>query len=462
MQWGGAPAAGQFRHGFPGEPFEHEEPRRPSGFGQEAGWRGQTGQRPYMTPKLTRMNFPQYAGGDALEWVQKTELFFSYQDVPEVQWVQLASFHLEDDAFQWTQWFLRGRDYVSWAEFVDGFTARFGPLEFEDFESLLQKLRQKGTVMEYRTEFEKLANRVHWEERTLSCFVYGLKDHLKDEVQAYMPRSLNHVISLARIQEERLNRQRSRTTVRPTTATPATVGKEPPVAGRPTVTRLSWSELQARKEKGLCFNCDEKFTAGHKCQKVQVFMLQQETEDELNSEDLDFGGDLDLTELGVSLHAMEGCNPSPLTMGLVGRVRQEKVTTLVNSGSTHNFIHPDVAQKVGHLIDTGATFQVMVADGSKLQCQGILKGVEVRMQGYVERTDVYLLPIRGSDMVMGVQWLQQLRRVTFDWDQMTMFLHSGKQFCLRGLTSSPVKEISLRSLQQLEEAGCLMAVLFWG
>ncbi|KAK8926143.1 hypothetical protein KSP39_PZI018770 [Platanthera zijinensis] len=156
MQWGGAPAAGPFRRGFPGVPFAHEEPRRPPGFGQEAGWRGQVGQRPYMPPKLTHMNFPRYTGGDALEWVQKTELFFSYQEVPEVQWVQLASFHLEDDAFQLTHWFLRGRDYVPWAEFVDGFTARFGPLGFEDFEALLQKLRQKGTVMEYRTEFEKV------------------------------------------------------------------------------------------------------------------------------------------------------------------------------------------------------------------------------------------------------------------------------------------------------------------
>ncbi|KAK8947051.1 hypothetical protein KSP39_PZI006620 [Platanthera zijinensis] len=150
----------------------------------------------------------------------------------------------------------------------------------------------------------------------------------------------------------------------------------------------------------------------------------------------------------------------PLTMRLVGRVRRERVTILVDSGSTHNFIHPDVARKVGQQIDTGAAFQVMVADGSKLQCQGMLKAVELRMQEYVGCTDVYLLPIRGSDMVLGVQWLQQLRRVTFDWDQMTMeFMQGGRQFCLTGLRSSPVKEISLRSLQQLEESSSLMAIL---
>ncbi|KAK8938406.1 putative leucine-rich repeat receptor-like serine/threonine-protein kinase [Platanthera zijinensis] len=35
--------------------------------------------------------------------------------------------------------------------------------------------------------------------------------------------------------------------------------REPQAVAKPTVTRLSWGELQARKEKGLCFNCDEKF-----------------------------------------------------------------------------------------------------------------------------------------------------------------------------------------------------------
>ncbi|KAK8947432.1 hypothetical protein KSP39_PZI006592 [Platanthera zijinensis] len=122
---------GQFRQ-FPSVHVERDEPQR-----QDDGWRGQVDHRPYVPPKLTRMNFPRYSGGDALEWVQKAELFFSYQEVPKEQWVQLASFHLEDDAFQWTQWFLRARNYVPWVEFVDGFTARCGPLEFEDFEALL-------------------------------------------------------------------------------------------------------------------------------------------------------------------------------------------------------------------------------------------------------------------------------------------------------------------------------------
>ena len=28
---------------------------------------------------------------------------------------------------------------------------------------------------------------------------------------------------------------------------------------------LSWEEIQKERAQGLCFNCDEKFTARHRC-----------------------------------------------------------------------------------------------------------------------------------------------------------------------------------------------------
>ncbi|KAL9444043.1 hypothetical protein AB3S75_017259 [Citrus x aurantiifolia] len=43
------------------------------------------------------------------------------------------------------------------------------------------------------------------------------------------------------------------------------------LASKPTggglVKRLTWEEMQHRKEKGLCFNCNERFTPGHKCNR---------------------------------------------------------------------------------------------------------------------------------------------------------------------------------------------------
>lgn len=38
--------------------------------------------------------------------------------------------------------------------------------------------------------------------------------------------------------------------------------------------RLSWEEMQRRRVQGLCFNCNERFTVGHKCQKPWFLLLE--------------------------------------------------------------------------------------------------------------------------------------------------------------------------------------------
>lgn len=49
--------------------------------------------------------------------------------------------------------------------------------------------------------------------------------------------------------------------------------------------RLSQSKMQSRPEKGLCFNCDEKFSAGHRCKTgPQLLLLSYEAEDPLLSQ----------------------------------------------------------------------------------------------------------------------------------------------------------------------------------
>lgn len=42
--------------------------------------------------------------------------------------------------------------------------------------------------------------------------------------------------------------------------------------------------MQQRRRKGLCFNCDEKFTLGHKCKKQQLFQFLIEPEQEFREE----------------------------------------------------------------------------------------------------------------------------------------------------------------------------------
>jgi hypothetical protein len=48
----------------------------------------------------------------------------------------------------------------------------------------------------------------------------------------------------------------------------------------PQPTRLTPQQLEERKAKGLCFNCDIKYNKGHKCGEKKLFYIDCEEEEE--------------------------------------------------------------------------------------------------------------------------------------------------------------------------------------
>ena len=55
--------------------------------------------------------------------------------------MQLASFHLEEDALQWHRWLSKFRGHLTWAEFSQAVLHRFGPTDYEDPSEALTRLR---------------------------------------------------------------------------------------------------------------------------------------------------------------------------------------------------------------------------------------------------------------------------------------------------------------------------------
>ena len=209
--------------------------------------------------------------------------FFEFQNTPEAQKVSLASYHLEGEANQWWQWIRRtfqeeGR-VLSWMNFEDELWARFGPSKCEDFDEALSRIRQVGSLRDYQREFERLGNRVQgWTQRALvGTFMGGLRPDVSDGIRMFKPQTLKEVISLARMKDDQLARQRRLGRLAPPMRAP--LGLPPtqraaapaPVAP---VRRLSWEEMQRRRAQNLCFNCNDRFTAGHKCQGPQMLLLE--------------------------------------------------------------------------------------------------------------------------------------------------------------------------------------------
>jgi len=49
-------------------------------------------------------------------------------------------------------------------------------------------------------------------------------------------------------------------------------------------TRLTPQQLEEKREKGLCYNCDRKCTKGHKYAKKKLFYIEHEEEEEKDQE----------------------------------------------------------------------------------------------------------------------------------------------------------------------------------
>ncbi|KAK0605942.1 hypothetical protein LWI29_032451 [Acer saccharum] len=219
--------------------------------------------------KLTKLEFPRFFGDDPTEWFTRVDQFFEYQGTLASQKVSLASFHLEGEANQWWQWLRRsykeeGKE-VTWEIFQEELWARFGPTECEDFDEALSKVQQLGSLRDYQKEFEWLGNRVHrWTPKALvGTFMGGLKPEIADGIRMFKPKLLKEAISLGRMKDEQLIRQRKDT--RPFNGSVAESPSPIKFKIASPIKRLTWDKMQMRRAQGLCFNCDEKFTPGHKC-----------------------------------------------------------------------------------------------------------------------------------------------------------------------------------------------------
>ena len=164
----------------------------------------------------------------------------------------------------------------------------------------------------------------------------------------------------------------------PPTALPstnATTNTTPPTPTpmRP-LHRLSQSQLQECRLNGLCYYCNNKYTFGHQC-KASFNILLGEDDLQENAALCD-QPPFPSPELlafdspsKISLHALTG-STDPRTLRLTGYIHGKPITILVDSGSTHNFVQPRVAELLRLTISPANPFDVTVGNGSTISCQG--------------------------------------------------------------------------------------------
>ena len=297
----------------------------------------------------------------------------------------------------------------------------------------LTRLMQTSTVAVYKAQFKVLSNRSKGisSSRKLSCFLSGLKDEIRLPIRMLNPQSLNEAFGLSKIQEEynwRYKRS-SKNQLEPSKS--SILGPPPKVPtltntknNRLPIKRISLAQMEERKKKGLCYNCDEKWGLGHKCKNAMLFLLDcvefmpnanlgvhitelydnngsYVSENPLNCQDIS------VREVGITLYALSG-TPTSGTIRVRGKVKHKSMVILIDSGSTHNFVDTSPFSQFHIPVDSAQILEVKVANGKVLRTQSLCKDVPIELQGHQFLVQLHVLPMAGCDLILGTQWLSTL------------------------------------------------------
>ena len=83
---------------------------------------------------------------------------------------------------------------------------------------------------------------------------------------------------------------------------------------------------------------------------------------------------------------------------------------LIDSGSTHNFIHCKLAKVINCFVYPAPEFQVMITYGGTINCSGKFYDINLAMVEYVLNSPIIAIPMGGANVVLGVQWSQSLEK----------------------------------------------------
>jgi hypothetical protein len=191
-----------------------------------------------------------------------------------------------------------------------------------------------------------------------------------------------------------------------------------------TVLRFTPTEIAQRHKDNKCFHCDEFFTPRHKHHCKQLFIM------EVIQEDGDSGDQgLYSAELTISIAALTGIQPrTGRTMQVYITIQGAVLRALLDSGSTHNSVDSEAASHVGIKFSNRTGFSVAVANGDRVVSSSSCTDLKINITGEPFIIACYGLSLDSYEMILGVQWLESLGLVLWDFTHRTLlFCRDGRK-----------------------------------
>ena len=350
--------------------------------------------------------------------------------------------------------------------------------------------RQVGEVDEYRRRFIELLAPLEGvpEEIAMGQFINGLKEEIRAEIRLLGPITLDHAMELAAKIEEKLRIGPSRKhsaqyqTSPFSKYNPKTLNTFPsssystslPISTQNQITpqiktytstnihhkpgeirRLTEREVQQKREKGLCFRCDDKWMVGHRCRRKELSVLI--SQDDEHGEELELNTEMQTEELAhtelveeiqpeISFNSVMGFT-SPRTLKMLGLILGKEVVVMIDPGATHNFVSREVVETLGVPLSPTKSFGVSLGTGESVRGTGLCKGVSLQLPGMTIMEDFLPLPLGNSDVILGIQWLEKLGTIMTNWKTQTLKFQLGSEhITLKGDPSLGRTKISLKAM----------------
>lgn len=268
----------------------------------------------------------------------------------------------------------------------------------------------------------------------------GLPEQIRLQVEMRAPPDLQAAMYLARAFERCVPEPApapSQSAVRP--PRPLATVQQPGPATTPAAQpacpfrRLSPAEQLERRQKGLCFNCDEPYVRGHVCPRLFYLECDDYLVDEPAAEPAVVADHPEepiahdhaaANAFVVSLHAVAGIRPAN-SMLLPVTMKGERVLALLDTESTHNFLRGTLMRRLGLSSTGGEALRVTVANGDSLACGGIACDIPICIGKEHFAVTCVGLNLGGFDFILGFDFLRTLGPILWDCAALTMAFSRG-------------------------------------
>ena len=110
-------------------------------------------------------------------------------------------------------------------------------------------------------------------------------------------------------------------------------------------------------------------------------------------------------------------------MKMKGDIHGVQVIIMIDPGATNKFISLTTGQKLNLPISNHTKSRVILGNGERIQGEVECGQICIEVQGLTICEDFLILELGGSDVILGLQWLEKLGEIITNWKEQVMLFN---------------------------------------